>query len=499
MEAEGPGPVGVSATGSCASPVGATHTSPRGSPSPLGKGPGDGSVTLLAMTDISAYINAHLEEEVERLRQYVAIPSVAAQGQSIPECAAFVKSMLESIGATAEILEKESPGHPVVVGDLPGASDKTLLLYNHYDVQPAEPFELWTSPPFEVRRDGDTLYGRGISDNKGHLISRLFAIRALQKAHGGKLPVTIRFLIEGDEEIGSPKFHEFVETHRDRLTADVALHEGGGVNSTGRPILSLGVKGIFSAELRVRTAARDSHSSYGATVPNAAWRLVWALSTLKGADERVLIPGFYDGVRRPTEQEESFVHDAPAEDAEARKNLGVQAFVCGVDGLEYRRRMVFEPTCTINGISSGYEGPGMKTVLPAEAMAKLDFRLVPDQDPHDIRRKLDAHLKAQGFDDLEITLSEEEYPARSDASHPFVDVVRDTARQVYGQEPIMYPNMAGTQPLYPMMQLLGVPMASCGLGYPDARAHAPDESIRLEDFVLGTKHAAAIIEALATS
>jgi len=451
------------------------------------------------MTDITSYVNAHLDEELERLRQYVALPSVAAQKQSIPETAEFVKSMLESVGATAEILEKESPGHPVVVGELPGRSSKTLLLYNHFDVQPAEPFDLWTSSPFEVRRDGDTLYGRGIDDNKGHLISRLFAIKALQQAHGGKLPVSIRFLVEGDEEIGSPKFHEFVEKYRDRLAADVALHEGGGVNGTGRPILSLGVKGIFSVELRVRTAARDSHSSYGATVPNAAWRIVWALSTFKDQNERVLIPGFYDGVRPPTEQEESFVRDAPGEDSEVLKNLGVKGFVCGVSGLDYRRRMIFEPTCTINGLSSGYEGPGMKTVLPAEAMAKVDFRLVPDQDPHDIRRKLDAHLKAQGFDDLEITLSEEEFPARSDALHPFVDVVRNTARDVYGQEPIMYPNMAGTQPLYPMMQLLGVPMASCGIGHPDARPHAPDENIRIDDFVLGTKHVAAIIEALGES
>jgi acetylornithine deacetylase/succinyl-diaminopimelate desuccinylase-like protein len=450
------------------------------------------------MTDITSYINTHLDDELERLRQYVAIPSVAAQQQSIPECAAFVKSMLQSVGATAEILDKEAPGHPVVLGELPGASSKVLLLYNHYDVQPAEPFDLWTAPPFDVRRDGDTLYGRGIDDNKGQLISRLMAIRALREAHGGKLPVTIKFLIEGDEEIGSPKIHEFVEKHRSRLAADVALSEGGGVNATGRPILSLGVKGIFSVELRVRTAARDSHSSYGATVPNAAWRIVWALSTLKDQNERVLIPGFYDGVRASTAQEEQFVADAPGEDAEVLKSLGLKAFVCGVRGLDYRHRMIFEPTCTINGLSSGYEGPGMKTVLPAEAMAKVDFRLVPDQDPHDIRRKLDAHLKANGFDDLEITLSEEEFPARSDASHPFVEVVRSTARDVYGQEPVMYPNMAGTQPLYPMMQLLGVPMASCGIGHPDARPHAPDENIRIQDFVLGTKHAAAIIEALAT-
>lgn len=454
------------------------------------------------MTDVSSYIDAHLDETLERLRQYVALPSVAAQQQHIPETAEFVKGMLESVGATAEILPKEAPGNPVVVGELPGPSgegSRTLLLYNHYDVQPAEPFELWTAPPFEVRRDGDLLYGRGISDNKGHLVSRLFAIRALQEVLPGKdgrLPVTIKFLVEGDEEIGSPKLEEFVEQHRERLAADVCLHEGGGVNASGRPIVSLGVKGILAVQLKVRTASRDSHSSDAATVPNAAWRLVWALSTLKDADERVRIPGFYDAVRPPTEQEGAFLRELPHEEEELRKNLELRDFVCGVRGDDFNRRMVFEPTCTINGLSSGYEGAGMKTVLPAEAMAKLDFRLVPDQDPHDIAEKVRKHLAAEGFADIEVHAAEGEFPARSAADHPFVELVRATAREVYGKEPVVYPNMAGTQPLHPMMQHLGVPMASAGIGYPDARAHAPDENIRLPDFVLGTKHVAAIIEGL---
>ena len=448
------------------------------------------------MTTADDYIDAHLDEALEQLRAYVAMPSVSAQKQSIAETAAFVKAMLEEVGATAEILPKEEPGHPVVVGELPGASPTTLLLYNHYDVQPPEPFELWTGPPFEMRRDGDTFYGRGISDNKGHLISRLLAIKAVQAANGGKLPVTVKFLIEGDEEIGSHKLEEFVALHRERLAADVCLHEGGGVNATGLPIVSLGVKGIVNAELRSRTAARDSHSSYGATVPNAAWRLVWALASLKDADERVRIEGFYDGVRAPTAQEESFVRELPHEDDETKRHLGVREFVCGVSGYTYYRRMVFEPVLNINGMGSGYQGAGTKTVLPSEAVAKLDFRLVPDQDPADIVEKLRRHLRTNGFDDIEVVPTEGEFPARSAADHPFVEVVRRTAREVYGAEPLTYPNMAGTQPLHPMMKLLGVPMASAGIGYPDARAHAPDENIRLGDFVLGTKHVAAIIAAL---
>jgi acetylornithine deacetylase/succinyl-diaminopimelate desuccinylase-like protein len=450
------------------------------------------------VTDISPHIDAHLEDALAQLRDYVAMPSVSAQKQSISETARFVIEMLEGVGATAEVLEKESPGHPVVVGELPGESSTTLLLYNHYDVQPPEPFDLWTSPPFEMRRDGDFCYGRGISDNKGHLVSRLMAVRALQEARGGKLPITVKFLIEGDEEIGSAKLHEFVEKHRERLAADVCLHEGGGVNATGRPLVSLGVKGILVVELRAKTAARDSHSSYGATVPNAAWRLVWALASLKDADERVRIAGFYDGVRPPTEQEDAFLRELPNEEEKLLQNLGLRDFVCGVRGYDYHRRVVFEPVCNINGMGSGYQGPGNKTVLPAEAMAKLDFRLVPNQDPNDITKKLRKHLLAEGFDDIEVVASEGEFPARSDATHPFVEIARSTAREVYGQEPVTMPNGAGTQPLYPIMQILGVPMCSAGIGYPDGRAHAPDENIRISDFIAGTKHVAAIIEGLAS-
>ena len=448
------------------------------------------------MTDVDSYIDEHLDEAIAQLGEYVALSSVAAQGQSIPETAVFVREMLEAVGAGVEILDKEAPGNPVVLGELPGDSSATLLLYNHYDVQPAEPFDLWTSPPFELRRDGDQLFGRGISDNKGHLVSRLLAIRALQDTSGGRLPVTIKFLVEGDEEIGSPKLEEFVQRHRERLAADVCLHEGGGVNATGRPVISLGVKGIFGLELRVRTAARDAHSSLGVTVPNAAWRMVWALASLKDADERIRIPGFYDAVRPPTEQEERFLRELPSEEGRLKEDLELADFVCGVRGYDYNRRLVFEPTCTINGLGSGYQGRGMKTVLPSEAKAKLDFRLVPDQDPGDIEEKLRRHLVDEGFDDIEVRTAEGEFPVRSDAGHPFVELVRSTARAVYGQEPVTFPNAASTQPLHPIVSGLDVPVASAGISHPDGRAHAPDENIRLADFIAGTKHVAAIIEGL---
>ncbi len=449
------------------------------------------------MTDASSYIDAHLDDSLELLRRYVALPSVAAQKQAVPETADFVRSMLEAIGARAEVVEKQAPGNPVVLGELPGESPYTLLLYNHYDVQPAEPLDLWTAPPFEMRRDGDLLYGRGISDNKGHLISRLLAVRAALEAAGGRLPVTIKFLVEGDEEIGSPMLLEFVQQHRERLAADVCLHEGGGVNASGSPVISLGVKGIVALELRSKTAVRDAHSSLGAVLPSAPWRLVWALASIKDADENVLIPGFYDNVRPPTPTEDEFLRAMPDEADEMRQRMQVVDFVCGVSGYDYRRRLTFAPVVNINGISSGYEGRGNKTVLPAEAFAKLDFRLVPDQTPDEVVEKLRRHLDRRGFKDIEVIASEGEYPARSDANHPFVEVIRTAARETYGVEPVMAPNGAGTQPLHPMMHTLGVPMASAGLSHPDGRAHAPDENISIREFVRGTQHVAAIIQGLA--
>ncbi len=448
------------------------------------------------MTDITPYIDAHLEETIALLAEFVRLPSVSAEKRAIPETAAFVKSMLEGVGASAEIIEKEAPGHPVVVGELPGDSPYTLLLYNHYDVQPPDPLDLWKSPPFEMNRHRDMLFGRGISDDKGELIARLLAIRALQDARGGRLPITIKFLVEGDEEIGSAKLLEFMRAHRERLAADVALEEGGGTNLAGTPEVVLGVKGVLHAELRVRTANTDIHSSMGGVVPNAAWRMVHALAAIKNADDHVLIPGFYDAVRAPTPQEDALLRAIPSADETVLRGLGLRAFNAGVRGYDYQRRLMFWPACNINGIGTGYQGPGSKTVVPGEAMAKLDIRLVPDQEPDDILDKLRRHLIASGFDDIEVESDEGEFPARSDVSHPFVEIVRSAARNVYGVEPIVLPNSAGTEPLHPIMHTLGVPIASAGLAYPGARAHAPNENIRIPDFINGTRHVAAIIEAL---
>ncbi len=447
------------------------------------------------MQDIFRYIDEHLNESIAQLTELCKLPTVSAQAQAIQETADHVAALLEGLGFQAKTLPKPAgppAGHPVVYAELRGASPKTLLFYDHYDVQPPEPLELWSSPPFQPTLRDDRLFGRGVSDNKGNIAARLAAIRAWREVRGG-LPCSLKFCIEGDEEIGSPHMEDFVAQHRELLAADACLWEGGGVTWEGTPQVTLGVKGLLYVELECNTVSRDAHSSYGTVLPNAAWRLAWALSTIKSPDERVRIDGFYDAVRLPTPEEHAAVEAMPSEEEETLKSYGIQEALTGVRGLDYRLRHLFEPTATVDGLSSGYEGEGPKTVLPARALAKMDFRLVPDQDPDDILEKLRRHLDRHGFADVQVRYLSGERPARTPVGDPFVEVVREAVQEAYGREPIIVPTMAGTGPLHPFIATLGLPTADCGIGYPDARIHAPDENIRIEDFRRGVKAIAALI------
>src|SRR5947208_5080547 len=452
------------------------------------------------MQDIFKYIEDHLNDSIGELTQLCKLPSVSAQGTAIRETADWVVARLNALGFETKVLPKPGQGgQPVVYAEAPGreggassAPTRTLLFYDHYDVQPPEPLELWTSPPFQpTLRDGK-LYGRGVSDNKGNIAARVLAIKAWREVRG-ELPCSLKFCIEGDEEIGSPHMEEFVEEHRELLAADACLWEGGGVTWEGLPMVTLGVKGLLYVELTCETINRDAHSSYGTVLPNAAWRLVWALSTIKSPDERIRIDGFYDDVRPPTPEERAAIEAMPQEDAETLKSFGIEKALTGVTGVDYIARHLFEPTATIDGLSSGYVGEGPKTVLPARAMAKMDFRLVPNQDPDDILAKLRRHLDSHGFGDIEIQTLGGERPARTPVTDPLVAVMREAIRDAYGSEPFIVPAMAGTGPLYPFVAILGLPTADCGIGYPDAHIHAPDENIRIEDFLRGTKAIAALI------
>jgi len=447
-------------------------------------------------TAIDEYLHNHLDESIAELQRLVAQPSVAAQNWGLAECAALVAEMLQKRGFRVEIIP--TGGAPVVFAERPGRSPKTLLFYNHYDVQPPEPLDLWLSPPFEPQLRDGKLYGRGVSDDKGHLLSRIFAIDALLAAEG-ELPCTVKFIVEGEEEVSSVHLKAFVRDNAAKLAADACIWEFGGVDHHERPMQYLGLRGICYVELSVTTASMDVHSGVGGSIfPNAAWRLVWALNTLKGPDERIRLPGFYDPVRPPSDRDRELMAALPESADEYRKRFGLDHFLKGLSGgLELRLAEVFEPTCTICGLTAGYQGPGSKTVLPAKASAKLDFRLVPEQTPEQVLAALRAHLDAQGFADVEITFLGGERPARTDPDHPFIRLVCETAEPVYGQSMQIVPMVGGSGPNWPFIEYLHLPIATAGVGHPGALAHAPNENLRLDLYLKGAQHIARILKAFA--
>ncbi len=320
-------------------------------------------------TRLDSYLEKNLDQSLSELSRLVAQPSVGAQNLGMKECAALVAEMLKRRGIDVRIMDTD--GAPVVFGERKGKSDKTLLIYNHYDVQPPEPLELWDTPPFEpALRDGK-LYGRGVSDDKGHIVSRLFAIDSIIE-EDGELPCNIKFVIEGEEETASVNLYQFVLDNQELLKADACMWEFGGVDHTDTPVQYLGLRGICYVELSIDLLSTDVHSGLGGSIfPNAAWRLVWALNTLKGSDERILIPGFYDNIKKPTPRDVELLAalDDPTQDYKSR--YGVPYFIKGLTGgVDLKVEEIFSPTCTICGLTSGYQGPGSKTVLPAPRISK---------------------------------------------------------------------------------------------------------------------------------
>ncbi|MVN89340.1 M20/M25/M40 family metallo-hydrolase [Deinococcus sp. HMF7620] len=444
------------------------------------------------MTLTTPDLQAQIERGLRDLADLVALPSVSAQGRHLPETAAAVTALLEAEGFRVQAY----PGQvaPVLVAEA-GEGPFTLLIYNHYDVQPEDPTELWDTPPFTLTERDGRLYGRGASDDKGELISRLAGLRALKAARGGQLPLKVKWLIEGEEEVGSPSLEAFVAEHAAELKADGVWWEFGSVTPEGRPVLYAGLKGIVCLELRCRVAASDLHSSNGAVVDNPLWRLASAVAGLRDADGTVLIPGFHDDVRLASEADRAAIARLPGQGEALRDTYEVTRLLG--EAADYHTRLNLKPVVNVNGFHGGYEGEGSKTVLPAFGMVKLDFRLVPDQDPARVVQLLRAHLDAGGFADIEIVeLESHQHPSRSDLSHPFVRTAVQVAQQVYGAEPILNPSSGGSGPMHPFMAHVGAPVIALGIGNIGGRVHAPNENILRRDFETGVRFAAAFLEAL---
>jgi acetylornithine deacetylase/succinyl-diaminopimelate desuccinylase-like protein len=451
-------------------------------------------------TDFAAFdalVDARLKTWTDELAQFCRFASEQGADEALRGAADWTAERLRAVGATVEVVELDG-APPLVVGEI-GDGPRTLDLVQHYDVQPAVPFELWTTPPYEPDiRDG-RLYARGATDNKGELLPRIWAVEAWLEAVGD-LPCRLRFLVEGEEEYGSGHLDALLDLRPEYRRADGALIEGGGLDLRGRPLVIGGGRGIAVVELIARTIAYDAHSSLAVVLPNAAVRLIQAMATLWRPDGIPAVEGLSIGIRPPTASQLAAVDAQPAALLDdIRREFGVETFIGGRDGIEAQRAMTFAPTLNVQGLWSGFIGPGDKTITPAEAHARLDIRIVPDQTPEAMVAALRAHLDAAGYGDIEIVAEQGERAWWTPPDHPIVRASAVAAETVTGLEATVSVSMPGTVPMYQVCAEHRVPATSLGAGRDDCHAHAPDENIRLDDLAAATRITGRFLEGFAAA
>ena len=444
-------------------------------------------------TSLREYIHDNQDSFVREIAKLVSHSSVSAKKQGQEECAEVVKRMIEQAGGRAELLRVEG-APPLVYGEVKSSkSEKTILFYNHYDVQPEEPLELWKSPPFKAEiRDG-RMYGRGVSDDKGHLVARLKVIESYVKVNG-EPPCNVKFCFEGEEEVGSPHLEQYVEKYPDLFRSDAIMWEYGNIDAQGRPIVSLGVKGMIYVEFTIRSLSQDAHSSLAAALPNPVWRLVRMLSLIKDENERILIPGWYDKVKELAEDELEVLEGAPSEAESLLSTYNAKGFAGGISASQAKRALVVGPTANIAGIWAGYTGPGSKTVLPSVVHCKMDFRLVPNQEPQELLWRLRSYLTEKGFADVQIEPMTVEPAARTSYKNPWAQAAMKAAEETFGVKPVIEISSPGTGPLYIFTGRYGAPAIDIGFAPHDDYIHSPNENIRLDYLEKGMLWTAKTIE-----
>lgn len=448
------------------------------------------------MKKVYSYIESHQDEYIKLLKDFCNQPSVSAENIGMEEMAALVKKTLVSLGA--EIEQIETSGYPIIYGEINQGKERVLTFYNHYDVQPVDPLDQWKTDPFESTIIDGRFFARGSGDNKGSMLSRICAIDAYQKVYG-KLPLNIKFIIEGEEEVGSPHLKEFSEKYPEKLCTNGIIWEGGSKNINGPLQVALGVKGLCYVELRARGANNDLHSSNAAIVENPAWRLVWALSTLKNEKDEILIDGFYDTIKQPTQEDIKYLENMLYEEEVMKKSMGIKSFINNLTGVELKKKLLYEPTCNICGIESGYVGKGAKTIMPSFAKVKIDFRLVYNQKPDDIVSILRKHLDKHGFSDIEIVYMSGENPHRTDSNSLIAKTVIQNVEPIYKMPPVIYRNLAGTTAMSDLCGSTNIPAVLYGVCNDESNIHAPNENIYVKDYLDGIKLTATVIHEFAKS
>jgi acetylornithine deacetylase/succinyl-diaminopimelate desuccinylase-like protein len=414
---------------------------------------------------------------LSKLIEFLRIPSISALGEGIREASQWLKEFMEELGIKTSI--EETSGHPIVFGEMDNGGDKTLIIYNHYDVQPVDPLNEWKFPPFSATITDNYIFARGASDNKGTLMARLLALTKYK----GKL--NFKFVFEGEEEIGSIHLEEFIERAKHKLKANGVLMEGSGVDVRGSPLVILGVKGLIYVEIRLRVGERDVHSSNAPIVYNPVWELIKILNTIYDG-EKIKLEGFYDDIEPLSEEVERLLENYDIDVEEYRKALGVYKLKYS-SRREVVRALFTEPTCNIDGIVSGYIGEGSKTIVPSYVKVKMDFRLVPNQDPKKIYNSLLNHLRKYNVEVINLGL---ERPVRTNPNTRIVKAIVNSAKRVYNVQPVIIPNSAGTQPMGVFAELgINEIVSGIGVGHAGSNAHAPNENIKLEHFYKAIDHA----------
>jgi acetylornithine deacetylase/succinyl-diaminopimelate desuccinylase-like protein len=442
-------------------------------------------------------------EPVEELKAFLRFPSISTQPEHAPDldsCAEWLREKLSSIGLEAAV--HSTPGSPVVVAATPrDPAKRTVLIYGHYDVQPPDPLEGWTTPPFEPRIEEGRIYARGASDNKGQILAHILGVAETLREKGA-LPVNVIFLIEGEEEIGSPNLEEFLREHREELACDLVAISDTAMAPGNKPALTYALRGIAAMELVVRGPARDLHSGlFGGAVANPVTVLSRLIASLHDENGRVRIPGFYDAVRPLEPWERTAASDlekASGGDDAIRELAGVTQLV-GEKGFSTIERIGARPTAEVNGIGGGYQGAGTKTVLPKEAFAKLTFRLVADQDPAVILAAAEEYLRSQTPPGvlLEVITGHSGAAYQSDPNSPDGLAARKALAGAFGADPLLLRDGGSIPILATLKEILGVDSYLLGLANPDSRIHSPDENMLIENFLGGIRMNRILLQELA--
>jgi acetylornithine deacetylase/succinyl-diaminopimelate desuccinylase-like protein len=442
------------------------------------------------------YVDRHARSFTERLQDLCRMPSVAARGTGMRAVAERVEQLLQRVGAGTRSF-KYSSGFPIIYGEC-GGGPRCFVVYGHYDVQPVGQLTEWSSGPFAAVVNDGKLVARGASNSKGDLVARLAAVEAYQKSFG-KLPVCLRFVVEGEDGLASPSLYRFAEENAELLRADGCVWDDGYLDTNDRLVLNLGFKGIAFLELRAYGARTDLHSKWGGIVPNPAWRLVQALSTVMSPKGVITIDGFSSYVAPLTSEDRQMLKTVELDEAGLRREFRISNWVHGMTGRALAKELIFGPTCTICGIRTGHTEAGAKTILPGAATARLDFRLVPDLTPELVVRLLRQHLDTRGFNDIEIIELGAAPYAKSSPRSMVARAAFESVEEVYGKEPVVYPIDPASGPVGAVCGANDppTPLVSFGVSYSGSNPHGPDENIRLEDFVRGVKYFGRIIHGLA--